>query len=270
MTSSQQLKKTFKETLDKFIDTSIPLCSKENFIYFISESNQLYGFDTSKNILFEPSSVNKFNLVNKSMETYFTDDVKKTLEEKAKIKFSDLVELSLKINYREKYIGRKFFFSKAENRIYIWSIVGGKWEKSDIDTLRHIFSNNEIFTDATTVKRSEKAKSLDDLGIEFNDLEEISLRFRDASIHYYHKKLNKIYSLNIASSVWYIPTDSVQKQLLSHVKKNIDSKTDVVESDLISPNLYDEDDTPTTLQDLDKVADNDKSPNDHCKASRNC
>ena len=88
----------------------------ENYIYFISESNQLYGFDTSKNILFEPSSVNKFNLVNSSMETYFTDDIKKMLEDKAKLKFNDLTELTLKINYREKYIGRKFFFSKAEQR----------------------------------------------------------------------------------------------------------------------------------------------------------
>lgn len=226
MTSFQHLKQTFRETLIKFVDNCIPLSSKENYIYFISESNQLYGFDTNKNILFEPSTVNKFNLINNSMETYFTDDVKKTLEEKAKLKFNDLIELSLKINYREKYIGRKFFFSKVEKRIYIWSMVSGKWEKSDIDTLRHIFSNNEILTDLTTVKRSEKARSLDDLGIEFNDLEEISLRFRDASIHYYHIKLNKVYSLNIASNVWYVPTDNVQKQLLSHVKKNMDLKID--------------------------------------------
>ena len=264
MTSFQHLKKTFKETLEKFIDSSIPLCSKENFIYFISESNQLYGFDTSKNILFEPSSVNKFNLINNSMETYFTDDVKKTLEEKTKIKFSDLVELSLKINYRERYIGRKFFFSKTEKRIYVWSMVSGKWEKSDIDALRHIFSNNEILNDYTTAKKSEKAKSLDDLGIEFNDLEEISLRFRDASIHYFHKKLNKIYSLNIASGVWYVPTDSIQKQLLSHVKKNIDSKNDNIVEELILPNLQNDEYT-TTLQDLDKMSDNNSSENDDYK-----
>lgn len=227
--TSFQLKDIFKEKLIKFIDNCIPLSSKENYIYFFSESNQLYGFDTNKNILFEPSSVNKFNLIDDSMQIYFTDNVKKALEEKAKIKFSDLIELSLKINYREKYIGKKFFFSKTEKRIYIWSIVNSKWEKSDIDTIRHIFSNNEILTDFTTVKKSEKARSLDDLGIDFNDLEEISLRFRDASIHYYHRKLNKIYSLNIASNIWYIPIDSVQKHLLSHVKKNSDSKVEDVE-----------------------------------------
>lgn len=253
MTSLQQLKKTFKETLDKFVDTCIPLSSKENYIYFISESNQLYGFDVNKNVLFEPNSINKFNLVNNSMETYFTDDVKKLLEDKAKLKFNDLIELTIKINYREKYIGKKFFFHKLDNRIYIWSMVNGKWEKSDVDTLRHIFSNNDILTDFTTIKRSEKVKSLDDLGVDFNDLEEISLRFRDASIHYYHKKLNKIYSLNIALNHWYVPIDSIQKQLLSHVKKN--SNEPVVISEGYNT-IEEVDNDETILQDPDKVSDN--------------
>ena len=224
----QQLKKTFKEAIDKFIDTSIPLSVKDNFIYFITESNQLYGFDISKNILFEPTSVNKVNLINGSMEIYFTDDVKKSLEDKAKIKFSDLVELSLKTNYREKYIGRKFFFSNTEQRIFVWSLTSTKWERSDVDALRHIFANNEILIDSSTIKKSEKAKSLEDLGIEFNDLEEISLRFKDASIHYYHTKLNKVYSLNIALNLWYIPSDTVQKQLLAHVK--LENKYDKLEN----------------------------------------
>jgi hypothetical protein len=224
MASLNHLKETFKETLNKFIDNCIPLSLKENYIYFISESNQLYGFDMSKNILFEPSSVNKFNLISNSMDAYFTDDVKSVLEEKTKLKFADLTELTLKVNYREKYIGRKFFFLKNEGKIYIWSMVNGKWEKSDVDTLRHIFSNNDILIEPSSIKKSDKAKSLDDLGIDFHDLDEISLRFKDASIHYFHRKLNKVYSLNIALNLWYIPTDSVQKQLLSHVKRNCDQE----------------------------------------------
>ena len=219
--TSLQLKETFRETLNKYINNCIPLSSKENYIYFISESNQLYGYDTNKNMLFEPNSLNKFNLVNNSMELYFTDDVKKSLETKTNLKFDDLFELSLKTNYREKYIGRKFFFSKQEKRIYIWSISTAKWEKADVDKYRHIFSNNDILTDESLIKKSEKARSLEDLGIEFNDLEEISLRFRDASIHYYHRKLNKIYSLNIASNIWYVPMDSTQKQIMKYVKEHM-------------------------------------------------
>jgi len=119
-----------------------------------------------------------------------------------KLKFHDLIELTLKMNYREKYIDKKFFYHKSDKKIYLWSMVNNKWEKSDVETLRHIFSNNDIFTDINLIKKSEKAKSLDDLGIDFNDLEEISLRFRDASIHYFHQKLNRIYSLNIATNLW--------------------------------------------------------------------
>lgn len=220
------LKKTFRESLDKFVDSCIPLQMKENCLYFLSDSSQLYGFDIAKNLLFEPSSVNKFNLINGSLETYFTDEVKRTLEEKAKLKFEDLVELIVKMNYREKHIGRKFYFQRSEKRIYVWSMVSTKWEKlDDVDSLRHIFSNNDILTDQNNVRKSTKAKSLDDLGIDYNDLEEISLRFKDASIHYYHRKSNRIYSLNIASNLWYVPVDSVQRQLLAHVKKR-DSEGD--------------------------------------------
>lgn len=218
MATAEDLKKMFKETIEKFIDDCIPLSSKDNLIYFISKSNQLYGFDINKNVLFEPNSINKFNLVKSCMEIYFNDDVKTLLENKAKIKFNNLTELSVKINYREKYIGRKFFFCKNSRKIYVWSMVSGKWEISDVDTLRHIFSNNEILNDVSLIKKSEKAKSLDDLGINFNDLEEITLRLKDTSIHYYHKKLNKIYSLNIAMGLWYVPSDTVQKQLLLHIK----------------------------------------------------
>lgn len=255
MISSEQLKKIFKTTMDKFVNSCIPLSSHENFIYFISESYQLHGFDQSKNVLFEPSSVNKLNLINDSMKTYFTDEIKKILEDSVKLKFGDLVELNLKINCREKYIGRKFFFHKNGKMIYIWSLVNGKWEKSDIDTLRHIFSNNEILTDPSIIKKSEKAKSLDELGIEFHDLEEIKLRFRDASIHYYHRKLNRIYSLNIASNIWYVPTDTIQKQLLSRVKEqNNDEKEDNVIMMASDPIQHPKTLNDATLHDLDKVS----------------
>lgn len=210
---ASELKKSFKDNLDKFLDNCIPLSIKENSIYFLSETSQLYGFDYGKNILFEPSTINKYNLINTAMTSYFNDEVKKTLETKYNLKFDDLIEMNLKTNYREKYIGRKFFFSKNDKKIFIWSMVTTKWEKSDIDSIRYIFANNEILTDPGMIKLSEKAKSLDDLGIDFNDLEEIKRRLRDGCIHYYHRKTNKVYSLNIPINVWYGPNDLVQKEL---------------------------------------------------------
>lgn len=238
MATSQELRKIFHEKLNKFLESCIPLSEKDHLIYFISESSQLYGFDSTKNILFEPTSTSKFNLIQTSMDTYFTLDVTKSLEERTGVKYTDLTELQLKSNYRERYIARKFFFCKTDSRIYIWSMVTGKWEKSDTDSIRHIFANNEILLDPSILKKTSKAKSLTDLGIEFNDLEEISLRFRDASIHYYHKKLNKIYSLNIAVNVWYVPTESVQKQLLVHVKSSgSDSKITTTESENIGTGI---------------------------------
>ncbi|AYV83995.1 MAG: hypothetical protein Hyperionvirus15_33 [Hyperionvirus sp.] len=216
-----KLKQTFKEHIDKFVESCIPLTVKDSCIYFLSESSQLYGFDFGKNILFEPSSNNKFNMVGAVMETFFNEEVKKSLEERGKLRFDELVELSVKINYREKYIGRKFFWYKAEKKIYVWSMVTGKWEKSDVDSLRYVFANNEILTDPGIVKKSEKAKSLEDLGVDFADLDEIPHRFKDASLHYYHKKLGKVYSLNVPQNGWYVPGDAMQKQILVHVKGDI-------------------------------------------------
>lgn len=214
-----------KKTLNDFIDKCIPLMQeKDNHIYFISDSYQLYGFDIVKNALFEPSSVNKYNLIKSSMDFYFTDDTKNDFEEKTGIKFNELEELTLKINYRDKYIGRRFYYSKSNKRIYIWSLITRSWEKADVDSLRSIFTNNELFLDYETIKKSDKTKSLEELGVEFEDLQEISMRFRDASIHYYHKKQNKIYSLSILNNCWYVPDDTVQKQILEFV--NNESKNE--------------------------------------------
>jgi len=214
------LKKVFRDGFEKFIEGCIPLSHKEkdNHIYFMSESNQLYGIDMNRNQLFEPASDNKFVLITQAMETYFNDDVKKSLEDKIKIKFTDLIELTVKKNFREKFMGKKFYFNKNEKKIYLWSLVSNKWEKSDVDSMRHLFSNNDVLTDQILVRKSERIKSLDDLGISFDDLEEISLRYKkDASIHYYHKKSNKVYSLNQASNLWYIPTEDIHAKLIDHV-----------------------------------------------------
>ena len=213
---TENLNETFKTCLNKFFDGCIPLCSEGKFLYFLSSSNQIYGFDTDKSTLFEPNTTNKSNILDQSMKNQFTESDKTNFETLSKIKFNDLVELIVKPNYKEKYLGRKYFFAKPDT-VFIWTLVNKKWEKSDVDALRHIFKNSDIFIEYAT-KVSEKTKSLEELGIEFNDLDEIGLRFKDASIHYYHSKLNKIYSLNMATNTWYTPSATTQKQLLEHVE----------------------------------------------------
>jgi hypothetical protein len=213
---AQNLNETFKTCFSKFFNDCMPLCSEGKFVYFMSSSNQIYGFDIDKNILFEPNTTNKSNLLDQSIKIHFSESDVSNFESLSKLKFTDLVELIIKPNYKEKYLGRKYFFAKPDT-IFIWTLVSKKWEKSDVDALRHIFKNSEIFIEYTA-RVSEKTKSLEELGIEYNDLEEIGLRFKDASIHYFHNKLNKIYSLNMATNNWYTPSANFQKQLLEHME----------------------------------------------------
>jgi hypothetical protein len=221
-----QLKKTFKDTIYGFIDTCIPLRIEDNYLYFMSPSNQLYGFDTKKNSFFEPSSSNKYSLVNDCINMYFTDTIKKSLEEKVHINFNDLNELILRYNYKEKHIGKKFFYSKSNNTIYVWNMINSKWESGEIDTLRYLFSNNEILQDNSKIYKSARVTSFEDLDIDMDDLEEVSARFRDGSIHYLHKTQNKVYSLNIMKNYWYIPDETIQKQIKTYVKKTAKNESE--------------------------------------------
>jgi hypothetical protein len=215
-----ELKKTFKDTIYGFFDTCIPLGEKDNSLYFLSLSGQLYGFDKKNKSFFEPNSTNKYILINNCINIYFTKEIKKSLEETVGINFDDLVELILRATYKEKHIGKKFFYSREKNIIFVWNMVTTKWETAEIDKLKHFFSNNEILQDDTKVYKSSKVTSFEDLEIDMDDLEEISARFRDSSIHYYHKDQNKIYSLNYIKNYWYIPEENLQKSILSYVAKN--------------------------------------------------
>jgi len=234
-----QLKKQFKDTIYGFLDTCIPLGVKENYLYFLSPSSQLYGFDMKKNAFFEPNSSNKYVLINECIDIYFTDSIKKSLEEKTGVKFDELIELLLRFNYREKYIGKKFFFCPSQNTIYVWNMVTSKWEVGEIDKLKYLFSNNDILQDQTKVYKSTKVTSFEDLGIEMEDLEEISERFKDNSIHYFHLKKHKIYSLNYLKNYWYIPEEEIQKKIMMFV--NTDTKKNKISIDTDSESESDSD-----------------------------
>lgn len=215
-----ELKKIYKDNVYGFLDACMPLSFKDNTLYFLSANGQLYGFDTKKTSFFEPNSTNKYTLINNCINNYFTDTIKKSLEEKAGVKFDELDELILRFNNREKHIGKKFFFCKSQNTIFIWNMVTSKWESADVDKMKHLFSNNEILHDQTKVYKSTKVTSFEDLQIDMDDLEQITARFRDCSIHYLHKDQNKIYSLNYVKGFWYIPEESIQKQILAYVAKH--------------------------------------------------
>ena len=104
--NSEELKKEFKDAI-LFMDSCIPLGTIENYVHFISVSGQLYGFDTKKQVFFEPNSNKKFSLIDEYINVYFTDNMKQSLEERIGVKFDELVELKLRGNYKEKHIGKK-------------------------------------------------------------------------------------------------------------------------------------------------------------------
>lgn len=250
-----QLKKQFKDIIYGFLDTCIPLGIKDNYLYFLSASSQLYGFDIKKNAFFEPNSTKKYDLINECIDIYFTDAIKKSLEEKIAVKFEDLVELLLRFNYREKHIGKKFFFCSSQNTIFVWNMVTSKWEVGEVEKLKYLFSNNEILQDQTKVYKSTKVTSFEDLGIDMDDLEEISQRFKDHSIHYYHTRKNKIYSLNYLKNYWYIPDEDLQKKIMAFVEK--DKKLSKIDNIDIDSNDEDEDeDEEDKKSDSEIVKDN--------------
>jgi hypothetical protein len=102
-------------------------------------------------------------------------------------------------------------------------MINSKWESGEVDKLRYLFSNNDILQDNTKIYKSTRVTSFEDLDIEMDDLEEVSARFKDGSIHYLHKVQNKIYSLNFLKNYWYIPEEQIQKQILAYIKKTSDT-----------------------------------------------
>lgn len=226
----EELKKNFNETLMNFIEKCIPLDIGEHEIYFISnqklgttEKSQLYGFDKRRNIIFEPIAANKNKLINKSMELYFTDDVKKNLENKVGINFTDLCELTLKNNYLDKYVAKKFFYHCGRHVIYVWNMIHNEWEVTDeVETFRHLFVNSSDIPNDIISFSSNKSTNytLDSLGVKFDDLDELSYRAKDGCIHYINKKTQKMYTLNLIKNQWYLTPEIYIKNIKSNMKNN--------------------------------------------------
>jgi len=216
MEPTNLLKKNLLDNINDFIDSCLPLktLTDDNTLYFLSKTYDLYGFDCKKKLIFEPNSITKYNLVIDNMKLYFNDEAKNKIKNDFDIEFNTLLELVLKINYRDKHLGKKFFYSPSNNKIYIWSLISNDWKSEDLH-LRYLFSNPEVFSEKENITVNNiQYKSLNDFNIIFEDLEEISKRMKDSSIHYLHKKQNEIYSLNIKTGSWYKPDINTKNQLL--------------------------------------------------------
>lgn len=50
-------------------------------------------------------------------------------------------------------------------------------------------------------------------GVEFDDLEEVEMRFRDASIHYHYPDEDTFYSWSFAEKFWYKPSFDLRQYL---------------------------------------------------------
>ncbi len=135
------------------------------------------------------------------------------------VKFSDLIIMDLRKNYHEKHVGKKFYYSKSKNSIFVWNITTAKWEiEEDASKLKYLFINNDIIQhEQNKMFVSSKGMSFSELGIDASELEEIDLRFRDGCVHYIHKTTNKIFSCNNFQNYWFIPSDMIQSKIFEHI-----------------------------------------------------
>ena len=69
--------------------------------------------------------------------------------------------------------------------------------------------------------------------IEWDELEEIPLRFRDASIHYYHKKNDKVYSMYIRKEKWYISPSAEDLRFQYGYEKREEARKKIFQSRFI-------------------------------------
>lgn len=101
-----------------------------------------------------------------------------------------------------------------DGRIHYTHIpTGTKYSRKirDKEIYQKVITEDKKELEALPNKLAESFQSLD---INSNDLIELPMRFRDGSVHYRHKHTNNIYSKNMQSVSWYVPSDAVQKQII--------------------------------------------------------
>jgi hypothetical protein len=217
-----------------------PLKMTESEIFFMTSKGKVIAFDRIRENFFEPNLNVRYTLVDNMIGQYIDQTVKANLTEKFGTHFENLTELTVKANYKEKYFAKKFFYSKTNKRVYTFDFIKKVWLSDEQSILRQYFNNNDIIDDEDESASSkpkdslgaDKYRSLEELDIHENELQELDIRFRDASVHYYHKKRNCIYSRSFAGNYWYIPPSNIQTQLLHYVDKLDESDDNISDTEI--------------------------------------
>jgi hypothetical protein len=221
----EDLRKQFNDIMTGFIEKCIPLTISNKELYFLSPKNTLFGFDVKQQSFFEPNSNEKFKIINQVVNDSFNQINVQSFNVLYNHLFSELVELKVRQNGQNKYIGLKAFYSRERDIIYVWNFFDNKWSTQDAKSNRQYFSNNEIIPNEIheSLNQQPKHKStyeyyetLEDLHITDNDLVKIpNIRLSDASTHYKCDKLNCVVSYNFVNKYWYIYDNETQKKILT-------------------------------------------------------
>lgn len=125
----------------------------------------------------------------------------------------------------QKYKCSKCEIEKNLDELDIWhsknsvtyECINRKICNTAFDTNKKI-SSNENNNNTKNIEDTLKEK----YNFEMNTLEEINHRFRDASVHYFHKETRDIYSWSIITKSWYKPNDTVKEQIKKYIKDEAD------------------------------------------------
>jgi hypothetical protein len=223
MSNIDNLTESLKSSVAKFMDGCIPLANEQNDIYFMTKSKQVFCLDRDVN-LFEPNSSIQKSVLSKGLDLYFTENVKNELTEQEQVNFNELTELVVKQNNQSKHLGLRYYYCESTNKIYSWSIFTKKWSTHIKEDLDMLFSNAYVMEKQEVVQNVSTTKSLlittdmllATFGITVNNLEEMPVRFRDGSIHYYHRKSGVVYTKSLFSNSWRVLPLDQQKQVLGY------------------------------------------------------
>lgn len=189
------LKEKFTKTFSNFIENCHPLHINEKNMYFYTKNGQVFGYDIDKNDMYEPTYASKYKIIDEYIKSFYDILLVESFQSTANKKLDAMVPLEVRYAYKEKYCGRRFFYDKSRNCIYVWDLMTRKWETSDeVNKLRYMFSNSEIIEEENKNVKVVTNKSLSDFNVEYEDLVEIPVRLNDMSIHYFYPKKKTVYS----------------------------------------------------------------------------
>jgi len=219
----------FNQRIGLFTEKMIPIDVEKKYynspgeIIFLS-NGFIYAIDANGNI--KPMS-NKVNdtIINK----YFADRLllySKALQQRHNICISELQELKLKYNHKDK-IGKKYFYHQTTDTIYSLDIGTFEWLICDLKLVYTMFENGYII-DTTQVDRRLITNSsvgricLSEFGIFDKDLVKIKYNFGGYDTHYYCTKNKQVYgTVHDTGHTYEVPAkyrDDIVNNLTRYIK----------------------------------------------------